>query len=116
VYIALGAAGVPLFTLAGGGLLYFAGPTAGYLFGFIAATFIIGTFTRNEKCGLWRIFGITCLADCVLLLCGSLWLSLFLGCSFTKALLIGAAPFVAGDLLKCWVAAQVFLASKKIGR
>lgn len=112
-YIALGAAGVPLFSLAGSGCLYLLGPTAGYLFGFIVAVFIIGTLLGNAKNRQWRVFGIVCLADCALLLCGSMWLAVLLRYPLDKALLLGAAPFIVGDILKGWVATKLFLAAKR---
>jgi biotin transport system substrate-specific component len=112
-YIALGAAGVPLFSLAGSGSLYLLGPTAGYLFGFIVATFIIGTFIKGTDKNQWRVFGIVCIADCALLLCGSCWLAMLFGYPPQKAFLLGAAPFIAGDILKAWVATQLFLTAKR---
>ncbi len=109
-YIGLGAAGAPLFTLPGAGSLYLLGPTAGYLFGFVVATFIIATFTRGAQNHPWRMFGVVCAADGLLLLCGSLWLGLLLGYPLPRALAIGTAPFIAGDILKAWVATRLFCA------
>lgn len=115
-YIALGAAGVPLFSLPTSGSLYLLGPTAGYLIGFIVATFIIGTLIKDTDNNQWRIFGIVCIADCALLLCGSCWLAMLFGYPLDKALFLGAAPFVVGDILKAWVATQLFLATRKTSR
>src|SRR5512137_1746469 len=42
-YVLVGIAGLPVFSQAGSGLLYLAGPTGGYLAGFIAASLWIGS-------------------------------------------------------------------------
>ncbi len=112
-YIGLGAAGVPLFSLAGSGSPYLLGPTAGYLFGFMVAVLIITGSVKKAGDSQWRVFGIVTLADCALLLCGSVWLSIISGYSLDKALFLGAVPFVVGDILKAWVATQIFLAAKR---
>jgi len=46
-YIALGAAGVAVFTGEGAGLAYMAGPTGGYLVGFVAAAGMMGLLARR---------------------------------------------------------------------
>src|SRR5262245_41782242 len=43
IYIMMGIAGLPVFALPGGGPAYLLGPTGGYLAGFVAAPFIVGT-------------------------------------------------------------------------
>ncbi len=105
-YILLGISGVPLFTLAGSGLLYFAGPTAGYLFGFLAAGLITGTFSSRIKStmGLTFLFFVS---GIVILLCGTLWLKVFLKLDTTTAFLLGFLPFLPGDTLKAAVAAVI---------
>ena len=46
-YIALGAAGVAVFTGESAGLAYLAGPTGGYLVGFVAAAAVMGLLARR---------------------------------------------------------------------
>lgn len=48
VYVAIGLAGVPIFTK-GGGLNYVFQPTFGYLIGFIVASYVIGKISENKK-------------------------------------------------------------------
>jgi len=45
VYVILGAVGVPVFAGFRGGIGVLAGPTGGYIIGYIAAAFIVGFFT-----------------------------------------------------------------------
>ena len=44
MYVGLGAAGLPWFVGFNGGLAYLAGPTGGYIIGFIFAAFFLGYF------------------------------------------------------------------------
>jgi len=106
-YIILGISGLPIFSGAGSGLIYLAGPTSGYLFGFILASFFIGRFIKSSN-NLLFTFGLFCLADLLILSCGVIWLKLFLGYSFTKLLLIGFLPFLPGDLFKILVAIGLY--------
>ena len=48
LYLAEGALGIPVFAK-GGGLIYFQGPTSGYLFGFIIGAFFSGYFKINSN-------------------------------------------------------------------
>lgn len=48
-YLVEGAAGLPVFANGGAGLLWLVGPTAGFLFGFIAMAFIAGLFAERSK-------------------------------------------------------------------
>jgi biotin transport system substrate-specific component len=45
LYIGIGAAGLPWFTGMNGGIAYLAGPTGGYIIGFILAALFLGYFT-----------------------------------------------------------------------
>jgi biotin transport system substrate-specific component len=107
-YILLGVTGLPIFTGAGSGLLYIAGPTGGYLFGFMAAALITGGLMRSGGKSKVIIFAIFCLADLMLLLCGAAWLKFSLNLSFGKSIFIGVIPFIAGDTLKALAATFIY--------
>lgn len=111
-YILLGVSGLPIFTAAGSGLFYLFGPTAGYLSGFILASFLVGKLIRRSKNSFISTFGLFCLADLILLLCGIIWLKLILGYSLAKLLFIGFIPFIPGDLLKALAASVLYLKLK----
>ena len=99
-YLALGAVGVPIFTGA------WLGPTAGYLVGFVAAGWLIGTLTRRaEAPSMARLVVAMALGDAVLLLLGAAWLAFGLGLGVPKALALGALPFLPGEAIKIAVAA-----------
>lgn len=109
LYLALGIAGVPWFTAWGGGLAHLAGPTGGYLIGFVLAALFLGYFTDKYVAArrFGPLFGLMLFAGLVLVYVPGvvqlkLWMSLALGNPVTwgQALSLGVVPFIAGDLLK----------------
>src|SRR5215469_5764722 len=95
-YLALGAAGLPVF--AGGSLV---GPTAGYLWSFPAAAFLLGWMVeRGAVRRTWSLVSALLGADICVLAAGVLWLSLVPKVSIHEALLLGFMPFWAGEILK----------------
>jgi len=111
-YIFLGVLGLPLFTGTGSGLIYLFGPTAGYLIGFVFASFFIGRFIKYSRNSFFLTFLFLCAADIILLASGVIWLKIIFGYSLTKLLLIGFIPFLPGDLLKAFLAASLYLKLK----
>ena len=103
-YLAQGAAGLPVFAF-GGGFGVFAGPTGGFLVGFLPAAFITGSLARR---GWDRRISTTILAmilgNAAIYACGLLWLCCLMGAT-TTVLAAGLYPFIAGDLLKIVLAA-----------
>ncbi len=108
LYVALGAAGAPIFAGAAGGLSALLGPTGGYLAGFAAAAFIIGALKRHCEDSFPRLLALFSLASLVILLCGSLWLKAALDLPAAAAFRLGMAPFLAGDLFKACAACLVY--------
>lgn len=103
LYLALGAAGLPVFTNAGAGLLYLAGPTGGYLIGFVLAAFLLGRFLPHEVSfarGLC-FFGS---AAALVYLCGISWLIAMHAFSLPQAVLAGVIPFMPGAAIKITLA------------
>ncbi len=108
LYTALGAAGAPVFAGAACGLSALLGPTGGYLAGFAAAAFLIGSLRRFCEGSLARLLALFILAALVILLCGSLWLKVVLNLSAAEAFRLGVAPFLAGDIFKACAASLVY--------
>ena len=104
LYLAEGAAGLPVFSPHGpGGVAQLAGPSAGYLLSYPVAAFLAGTVFANSR-RLLSIFVATLaaatLADVVILLSGSAWLVASLHLSPVHAVQAGIVPFYAGETLK----------------
>ncbi len=108
IFIFAGITGLPVFAGAGSGLLYLLGPTGGYILGFVLASLFIGRSIKYSQRGIFSVFVLFCLADLILLACGTLWLKAILGYPFTKSALVGFLPFIPGDLLKASAAAFIY--------
>ena len=100
VYLALGAAGLPIFSGFSGGLGKLAGPTGGYLIGFIFLALIQG-FLMNRFPGknTAAIAGML-LGMVVCYFFGTVWLAWQMNLSFTSALFLGVVPYLPGDAVK----------------
>ncbi|HWT10342.1 MAG TPA: biotin transporter BioY [Roseomonas sp.] len=94
LYLAEGAAGLPVFAGGAGGLAVLAGPTAGYLLGFLPAAWIAGQAGQ----GALRQAGVLTVAHLVLFVPGVAWLAGFVG--LERALMAGFVLFVPGTLVK----------------
>lgn len=100
LYVLMGAIGLPVFAGGKSGFGVLLGPTGGYLFGFIAAAYIVGLITSKGK-GTTAQLGAAMLAGiAVIYVLGVLQLSIVAKLSLVKAFAIGAAPFIAIDIIK----------------
>lgn len=103
-YLVEGGMGLPVFAGGGAGWATLAGPTGGYLIGFLVAAFILGLLAER---GMGRGPVSTALAMLVgtalIYVFGVTHLSGFIG--FEKAIAAGLLPFLYGDALKLIVAA-----------
>lgn len=102
-YLAQGAVGLPVFA-GGAGLLYMAGPTGGYLAGFLASAVVLG-FLAERGWGKTVLSTAAAMAigTAIIYMLGVGWLSNLLG--FDKAIQFGLMPFLYGDALKLVIAA-----------
>ena len=104
-YLVLGALGAPLFAGGASGLAYLAGPTGGYLVGFVLAVALLGHLSRRG----WDRGVVSCClmliaANLVIYLPGVLWLKQTLGTSWGATLAAGVTPFLVGDAVKVAIA------------
>jgi biotin transport system substrate-specific component len=104
LYLLLGGLGVPWFAGASGGVVALAGPTAGYLAGFILAACFTG-YMYDRYAWARRLPGLLLVllaADLILILgTGLLWLGQVTGVrTFKELLMLGWLPFISGDLVK----------------
>jgi len=109
LYLALGISGISVFAHTGSGLLYLAGPTGGYLFGFLLAALFVGGLAGWAKKSFIRLAGLLTLGGMVILLAGTLWLRLLTGSTFKAAFLIGFVPFAFAEASKAVLAASVYM-------
>jgi biotin transport system substrate-specific component len=112
LYLGQGAAGLPVFA-SGGGIVYFTGPTAGYLVGFLAAAVLVGWLAeRGWDRNVTQTLAALVLGELVILGLGGAWMSVLFGPA--KAWAAGIAPFLLGDALKIALAALLVPACWKL--
>jgi len=100
VYLFEGIIGVPVFSNSpekGVGLVYFTGPTMGYLIGFLSAVFFAGYL--NFKNNFFIIFVKLIFSVSTIYLLGILWLGTLIGWD-KPVLQLGVAPFLLAELFK----------------
>jgi biotin transport system substrate-specific component len=113
LYLGVGIAGVPWFAGMNSGLAYLAGPTGGYLIGFILAAFFLGYFVdryvKSRK--YWTMFALMLFANFGIVF-GLGLLQLYGWFTITGTsidlwglLLMGLIPFIIGDTIKIAIAA-----------
>ncbi len=116
LYMVEGMMGLPVFSSTperGIGLAYMAGPTAGYLVGFVVATGLVGWFAERgaDKSPL-KLFVVMLGGAALILGLGFAYLSNFIG--MEAAFGAGVVPFVLGDLFKVSIAALLVPAAAKL--
>ena len=105
VYVLLGAVGLPVFSSFSGGVGILFGPTGGYIFGYIAAAWLVGLLAARCKGKLYwfALSMVGGLALCYLL--GTAWFMVVTHTGLAQSLLLCVAPFLPGDAAKIVVAA-----------
>jgi biotin transport system substrate-specific component len=115
VYLLAGACGLPVFAGGMGGIGRFAGPTGGYLVGYLPAVFLLGLVSEKRLGGLFDVIGMI-LATAVVYGVGTAWLHALTGLSWPKTLAVGMIPFLPGDAVKIVAAAAIARALRPIVR
>lgn len=106
VYILLGAVGMPVFSGFAGGLGKLAGPTGGYIVGYIPLALITGLFLAKFPRNRWmQLLGMV-IACMVLYALGTAWFCVVTGKGLAAALGLCVIPFLPGDFAKA-VAAMI---------
>jgi len=112
MYLGIGAAGVPWFAGLNSGLAYLAGPTGGYLIGFVIASIFIGymvdRYIQSRK--FFPMFAIMLFSTFTLIyIPGLIQLYLWTGASvgIWELLTMAVLPFIAADIIKAAIAAGI---------
>jgi len=99
LYLIEGIAGLPVFAGTpekGTGIVYFIGPTMGYLVGFVVAVYLTGLFKFKNNFiinFIKLVFAVS-----MIYLFGMLWLAKFTG--WDKVFMTGAQPFLLAEFFK----------------
>ena len=99
IYVLLGAVGVPVFSGMRGGVSVIAGPTGGFIVGYIACAFLasllIHKFGKKLLTPVWLV-----IATAVLYVIGTVWFMVVMKQSLAAAIGACVLPFLLGDALK----------------
>ncbi len=107
VYLLLGFAGLPVFSGFTGGIVKLAGPTGGYLAGFIFMALISGwAIERFPGRYMIQAAGMI-LGTAVCYVFGTVWLAGQLGIGFAAGLGVGVIPYLPGDAVKILFAVMI---------
>jgi biotin transport system substrate-specific component len=120
IYLLAGACGLPVFAGGTGGIGRFAGPTGGYLIGFLLAVCVIGIISERGRAQIADVKESSSFVkqpgiDVLAMICGTViiyavgitWLKIVTGMSLGKALAVGMYPFLLGDALKIVAAVPI---------
>ena len=111
IYLLLGLVGLPVFSGFEGGVGKVAGPTGGYLIGFIFMAIVCGLLMQVKKdkkivnivvCVVGMLIG-TAIAYAF----GTMWFCYSTGTGLGAAMALCVIPFIPGDLIKIAIAAVV---------
>ena len=101
LYLAQGAAGLPVFAGGGYSLAHLLGPAGGYLWCFPVAAGVVGWLVeRGAARSIVRLGLALIIADALILISGTSWLCFFLGISLRQAAPLGIYPFWVGEVVK----------------
>lgn len=107
VYLLIGVVGLPVFSGYSGGLGKLAGPTGGYLIGFIFMAMICSLVTqRTDYHAAFSMAGMVA-ATAVAYAFGTVWFMIQAKASLGYSLVTCVLPFVPGDLVKIAVAGML---------
>lgn len=118
-YVALGAAGVPVFAHGQAGLGVIVGPTGGYLIGFVAGAWL-GALAREwvRPLGPRQVVAdIACAVVVVGVIYAVGWaqLAIVMGLGPLPSFVAGVLPFIGPDALKAAVAVVIAVAVRRAG-
>ena len=114
LYLFEGIIGLPVFSGTpeqGIGLVYFTGPTMGYLVGFLVATYYSGKFVYNNNVvmNFLKLF----FATSFIYIFGMIWLGVLIGWD-KPVFKLGAQPFLLAELFKILITTFAISQIKKI--
>lgn len=112
VYVAVGFAGLPVFSGGRGGPQVLAGPTGGYIVGYFFLAWAISMALQKKHSFANTIMGGAAgLLGCYSL--GTLWFAFANGSTLANALALCVVPFIIPDLIKLAAAAAIAAPIKK---
>jgi len=103
LYLLVGAIGMPVFAGGKGGFAHFFGPTGGYLFGFVLASWLTGFISERSPGSLTLDVFAVIIGSLAIYGLGVPWLKMVTQMSWPKTFMVGVIPFLIGDAIKASV-------------
>lgn len=131
-YLAIGALGVPVFSGGRAGIAVLAGPTGGYLWGFLLASAVVGRIASgagsvadfgagagsDAACSAnsdrWRMLLAMSAGIAVIYVFGWVQLAIVANIGFARAFAVGVLPFIPLDLAKAAAAGSIALRVRRV--
>lgn len=104
IFLAIGSVGIPVFAGFSAGVGILAGPTGGYLMGYLLIALFSGWAADHSKNKIYWIALGNCVGLAGCYLCGTIWLAVSANMNFGAALASGVLPFLPFDLVKVVIA------------
>jgi biotin transport system substrate-specific component len=112
LYLAMGVVGIPVFANGSFGIATLFGPTGGYLLAFPIAAYLTGFLVEKSK-NYFVVTAIMLVSTLLIVISGTLFLSVFYLHDFSQALESGAAIFSVWELAKVVAAASIYFGITK---
>ncbi len=106
IWILLGIIGLPVFSGGKAGFGVIAGPTGGYIIGYLAAVILIAMMKGKKNRFLRNLISVFCGIPIIYAI-GFPWMKLVTNMDWKAAFAAGVLPFIAGDIIKCIAAVSV---------
>ncbi len=108
LYLAEGAAGLPVFSPMGlGGIAQLLGPTGGYLMAYPVVAYLAGWIAERDRSSFARGALAATLAEICLFVAGVSWLMFFFHAPLAQAAQFGLYPFFFAEVMKVLLAAGI---------
>jgi biotin transport system substrate-specific component len=108
LYLAEGAAGLPVFSPMGpGGIAQLLGPTGGYLIAYPVVAYLAGWIAERDRSSFSRSAVAATVAEVVLFASGVSWLMILFHAPLAQAAQFGLYPFFFAEVMKVLLAAGV---------
>lgn len=108
LYALIGIAGVPVFNSGASGIAQLAGPTGGYIVGFVLAAYATGWCAQRQwDRGIVKAAVTMAVGTLVTFAIGLPWLAYTLDLNLSQTLSAGLYPFIPGGIVKAAIAAAL---------
>lgn len=106
LYLLIGILGLPVFSGFTGGIGKLAGPTGGYIIGFIPMAILVGLIIEKNSNRIAHIIGMI-LGMIICYIFGTAWFCIVMDSNISVALTLCVLPFIPGDIIKILAAVSV---------